>query len=402
MSKFTYTALDPNGKRVSGTEENRSAGAVNLALIERGLQPLSVSERRSIFKYELTKKRVARSELMRFSRHLSVFVKAGIPILEGLEIIADETTDKLFKKALQEMIEALRAGDTFAGAAAAHPEVFPAFYLGILNSAELTGSLDVVLLRLAEYLERDEEARRRLVSALIYPAVVMGMSIVTVIILVAFVLPRFETFFKSLNAKLPLPTRLLLSATHDITTYWYVIAGLLVGGGALMAWLVRSKTGRPRLDALVLKLPIMGDLIEHAILERICRILASMMSAGVALTESIVVTSDAANNAVYRRGLNTIREEMLEGQGLAGPIARSGLFPGAAQQIFRVGEETGTLDTQLKNAAEYYDRELDVRIKRFTSLFEPAVIIFMGVIVGFVAVALVSAMYGIYRQVKVT
>ena len=137
-------------------------------------------------------------------------------------------------------------------------------------------------------------------------------------------------------------------------------------------------------------------------MERICRILSSMIRAGVSLPDAMAVTADAANNAVYKRGLSGVREDMIEGQGLAGPIARTGLFPGAARQMFRVGEETGTLDEQLELAASYYNREVDIRVNRFTSLFEPAVIIFMGVIVGFVAVALVSAMYGIYHQVKVT
>jgi type IV pilus assembly protein PilC len=180
----------------------------------------------------------------------------------------------------------------------------------------------------------------------------------------------------------------------------------ILGGMVLVVvagiWSWRSKAGRIRLDAIMLKLPLLGDMITHAILERICRILASMLSAGVALPEAMLVTAEATNNAVYKRGLDEIRDEMLEGQGLAAPLARSGLFPTAARQIFRVGEETGTLDEQLRVAAGYYDRELDIKIKRFTSLFEPAVIIFMGVVVGFVAVALVTAMYGIYKQVSVT
>jgi len=148
-------------------------------------------------------------------------------------------------------------------------------------------------------------------------------------------------------------------------------------------------------------MPVVGDLTQVAILERICRILSSLLRAGVDLPRSMAVTAESANNIIYRRALETIRVEMMEGQGLAGPIARTGLFPGAAQQMFRVGEETGTLDQQLEVAAEYYARELETKVDRATALFEPAIIIFMGVIVGFVAVALISAMYGIYSQVKV-
>jgi type IV pilus assembly protein PilC len=214
-------------------------------------------------------------------------------------------------------------------------------------------------------------------------------------------MPRFVTFFKSFNAQLPLPTRMLLSISNFFSHYWWaLLAGFVVLVVGFIA-LRRSRSGKAWLDSVILKMPIMGDLVRTAIIERICRILSSMLRAGVGLPDAMRVTADSSNNAVYRRGLNHVREEMMEGQGLAAPLSRTNLFPGAARQMFRVGEETGTLDAQLATAAAFYDRELDVKLKRFTSLFEPAVIIFMGVVVGFVAVALVSAMYGIYHQVKV-
>jgi type IV pilus assembly protein PilC len=402
MTKYKFEAVDIEGKTVKGVEVAASSGAARLSLAARGLQPMSVDEKPSLLSLEISKRRVPREVVMSFSRQLSVFISAGIPILEAMEIILDETSDKTFKKVLTDMVEGLQSGDTFASAAAAHPEAFPLYYVGILNSAELTGALDATLLQLAEYMQRDADAKSRVVSALIYPMIVMGMSLVTVVILATFVLPRFKVFFASLNAKLPLPTRMLLAATGAVSTYYTFILGGIVLVVVVGIWSWRSKVGRIRLDAIMLKMPLLGDMITHAILERICRILASMLSAGVALPEAMLVTAEATNNAVYKRGLDEIREEMLEGQGLAAPLARSGLFPTAARQIFRVGEETGTLDEQLRVAAGYYDRELDIKIKRFTSLFEPAVIIFMGVVVGFVAVALVTAMYGIYKQVSVT
>lgn len=402
MPKFKYEALNSAGETIAGVESAQTAGAVRLGLMNRQLQPLSVTPKTSILQFEISQKRVPREVIMQFSRQLSVFISAGIPILEALEIILEETTDKTFRKALESMLESLQAGDTFATAAAAHPEAFPQFFVGILSSAELTGQLDVVLNQLADYLQRDADARSRLTSALVYPAIVLAMSAVTVTVLAVFVLPRFKTFFATLHAKLPLPTRMLLAATNFVGSYWWeILLGIaLIVGGGIATW--RSPKGRMRLDAIILKLPLFGDMAQHAILERICRILSSMIAAGVALPEAMTVTADATNNAVYRRGLIEIREEMLEGQGLAAPLARSGLFPSAARQIFRVGEETGTLDEQLRIAAGFYDRELDTRIKRFTSLFEPMVIIVMGVIVGFVAIALVSAMYGIYKQVNVS
>jgi type IV pilus assembly protein PilC len=401
MEKYKYSAFDETGNKVSGVETAQTVGAAHLALLERGYQTIEVSQKKSVLQFEVTKKMVPRKDIMHFSRQLSVFVRAGVPIMEALEVIADETTDKLLQRCLYDMIERLQSGDTFASAAAAHPEAFPNYYIGILSSAELTGNLDTVLDQLADYLDRDIEARSKITSALVYPAVVAVMAVVVVIILATFVMPKFVVFFKSFNAKLPLPTRMLLSVSNFFTHWWWAILTVLVLAIAGIIAMRRSRSGKARIDSFILKLPIMGDLVRTAIIERICRILSSMLKAGVSLPEAMRVTAESANNAVYSSGIATVREEMIEGQGLAAPLARTGLFPGAARQMFRVGEETGTLDAQLATAAAFYDRELDVKLKRFTSLFEPIVIIFMGVIVGFVAIALVSAMYGIYKQVKI-
>ena len=402
MARYSFKAIDQYGKSVSGVLAAPTVGAAHLMVVARGLQPVSVEEKTSVLQYEVTKKKVPREEVMHFSRQLGVFVKAGIPIIDSLEIIEGETTNKLFKKVLADMVESLAAGDTFALAAEAHPEAFPPYYVGMLSSAELSGNLDVVLSQLSDYMERDADARSKVTAAMIYPSIVLGMSLVTVVVLGVFVMPRFKTFFQSLHASLPLPTRMLIAATNFVEANWYIIFAVVFAIVLVIAITFRSKQGRAHIDSFVLQIPVIGDLIQHVMVERICRVMASMLQAGVALPEAMTVTSESVSNAVYKRGLDTIRDEMLEGRGLAEPVASSQLFPSAARQMMRVGEETGTLDEQLTVAAQYYARELDGRIKKFTSLFEPAIIIFMGVIVGFVAIALISAMYGIYRQVKIT
>jgi type IV pilus assembly protein PilC len=401
LVKFAYRAIDGLGKVVTGSESAASAGALHVALIERGLEPLEINPKKSILSLEITKKKVPRKEVMNFSRQLGVFIRAGIPIMDALEVIEDETSGKMLKSVIQGLIESLHDGDTFSAAASNHPEAFPNYYVGILESAELTGNLDVVLNQLAEYMDRDLKAKGKITAALIYPSVVAFMSVVTVIILAAFVLPRFVVFFKSMHAKLPLPTRMLLDFSGMVSHWWYVLLFIFITVVGGFISLRRSDSGRAKLDSWLLKLPVVGDVSQVAILERTCRILASLLKAGVDLPRSLAVTAESANNAVYKNAFELIREEMMEGQGLAAPIARTGLFPGAAKQMFRVGEETGTLDQQLEVAAEYYSQELDTKVERVTSLFEPAIIIIMGVVVGFVAVALISAMYGIYNQVKV-
>ena len=364
------------------------------------LAALPSAKKKSLLQFELTRKKIPRKDLMHFSRQLAVFIKAGIPILDSLEAIHEEMGNKFFREIVEDITERLRQGSTFADAADHHADAFPNYYLGILRSAELTGRLDTVLVQLSEYVERDLEARRKVASALAYPGVILMVSVVVVAVLVAFVLPKFEKFFKDLGATLPLPTRMLLATSHFLTTRWYVPLGVLLGLVVLAIVTARSNRGRTIRDTVMLKLPVVGDLIRHIVLERFCRILSAMMQAGVPLPNALAVTTTATSNAVYKKGLTEAREAMMRGEGLAGPLIATGLFPPSAKQMFRVGENTGTLDEQLETAAIYFERELDYKIKRFTTLFEPAVLLFVGCIVGFVAIAVVSAMYGIFRQVQ--
>ncbi len=231
--------------------------------------------------------------------------------------------------------------------------------------------------------------------------VVAAMSVVTVVVLAVYVLPKFQEFFADLDAKLPLPTRMMMGFTAFMQEWWWaILAGI---AGAVLLYLVAMLTERGRYvrDATLLKLPVIGEAIQYALVERFCRVLASMVTAGVNLTDSLAVTTESLRNRVYIRRLTDATEQMLEGQGIAGPLQRTDLFPGVATQMLRVGEDTGSLDTQLAITAEYFETELDYKIAKLTALFEPAVIIAMGVVVGFVAVALVSAMYGIFTQVQV-
>lgn len=402
MAKYKFKAITPEGLTVTGVEDALSIGMARRALLDRSLSPLDVKEKKSVLQLELIREKVPRRELMHFSRQMAVFMRAGIPVLEALEVMTQEMANKTFARVLAEMADSLREGSTFAGAASMHPKVFPPYYLGILGSAELTGNIDVVLDQLADYIERDIEARRKVTSALMYPAIVFGFAIVAVVIITGFVLPRFKTFFKSLHAKLPLPTRMLIAIANFFTNDWYVIVAVVVLIVALALYGTLTREGRELRDKLFLQIPVLGDLIRTAVLERFCRILHSMVEAGVPLPDALLVTSNTTTNYVYRTGLAEARTEMMQGKGLAGPLAQTGLFPPAARHMFLVGENTGTMDDQLQSAAIYFDRELDYKLKQFTALFEPAVILFVGIIVGFVAIALISAMYGIYRQVHIT
>ena len=365
------------------------------------LNPAKKNQKKHFWEIELTPKKIKLEQVMNFCRQSSSFVKAGIPIVEALAIIAEDSTDKKLKEVMADMAINLQAGASLSQAVAVHASAFPRYFVSMIRSAELTGRLDEVLDQLAKYMDRDLETRRKVKSATTYPAVIGVMSIVTVAVLSGFVLPRFKTFFDSFDAELPLPTRMLVGFTNFMSAWGKQITlGFVVVVAALFFW---TKTERGRLvrDRFFLRIPKVGQLIRIAIVERFCRILAVMVRAGVPLPDALLVAGETTGNRVYRKGLENIRSEMMRGAGLAGPLAASELFPAAARQMIRVGESTGTLDDQLGSSAEYYGRELEYKLKRFTDLFEPTMIIFMGIVVGFVAIALVSAMYGIFNQVEI-
>jgi type IV pilus assembly protein PilC len=400
MPKFKYVAITAEGLEVNGSLDSITSGTARGMLVERALSIVSLKEQKSLLKFEVTKKKVPKALIMQFSRQLSAFIKAGIPILEAIDIFADETDNKVFRIALTEIADALRGGEHFSTAVGAQGHVFPRFYVDMLNAAELTGRLDSVLNQLSTYMERDLLARQRIKSALAYPVIIGGMSVVTVLILAVFVLPRFQVFFKSLNAKLPLPTRIVLAGSGFVGTYWWAIAGGMGVFAAVVIPSLKTERGRRFKSRLVLKLPVIREVTHYSIVERFCRILSSMVVAGVPLPDAMIVVSEATRNTVYQKALDKVRLEMLEGEGIAAPITRTQLFPTAVTQMVRVGEATGTLDAQLATAAAYYEQELDYKVKKLTALFEPMMIIAMGAVVGFVAIALVSAMYGVFNQSK--
>lgn len=401
MPRFAYTAVSAEGTTVHGVQKAETRTALLRTLTERQMSLLDAVEKRNVLEFEITKKRIPRKELMHFSRQVAVFLRAGVPILDAIETLTEEVPDKFFRNILIDAAESIRSGRTFSEAFEDHPDVLPRYYLGILRSAELTGNLDSALDRLGDYIERDLETRRKITGALAYPSVVLVVAIAAVGILLGFVMPRFETFFKSFGAKLPLATRILLDISRFFHRDWYWI----VGGVGIVVVLgfvsTRTTKGRYYRDRILLGIPAIGEVIRYAVLERFSRMMGTMTAAGVPMPEALMVSSEAVSNSIYRTALTDVRQAMIRGEGLATPLAATGLFPAAARQIFRVGEDTGTLDDQLETAAVYFDRELDYKIKRLTTFFEPAVILFMGVAVGFVAVALISAMYGIFHQIKI-
>ena len=399
MVKYKYEA-ERNGSKIRGVTDAVSVKTAMAALVDQGLDVRKLKEKKSVLKFEVTKKKLPQGELMHFSRQLAAFVRAGIPLVEAIEVIEEETEDKTLRVVLTGVRASLISGDTLSAALTPYETLFPQFYIDMVKAAELTGKVDDVLDDMSNYIKRDMEARGTIKSAAIYPIVILFVSIVTVVVLSVFVLPRFKVFFQSFKATLPLPTRMLIGVTDVLTAYgWALALGfVLVFVGVMVG--VRTTRGRRLRDRMLLKAPVIGEVIRFSIVERFCRLLATMMEAGVPLPEAMAVLGQGTKNVLFQAGLADVRDAMMRGEGLARPLSASALFPGAVVQMVRVGENTGTLATQLEVASDYYGQELEYKIQHLTALFEPVVIIMMGAAVGFVAIALISAMYGIYRQVQ--
>jgi type IV pilus assembly protein PilC len=338
--------------------------------------------------------------IMAFSRQLSSFLEAGIPVLDALEIVAQQTGSAPMRIVINDIRGSIHRGTSFSAAVDAHPEVFPAFYRAMLASAEYTGNLDTVLQQLSEYLERDIAAKRQVKSALTYPTVVLIVAFIAVIVMSVFVLPKFTGLYASLGAKLPLPTRMLIGFTDFMTSYWLFVLGAVALIVIVFFAVAGGARGKARRDALAMKLPVIGNLFQLISLERFCRVLASLSSAGVPLPTAIGLSADSTNNTLFKERMLDVREALVRGGGLYEPMAATGLFPIAARQMIQVGERTGMLGNQLGKAASYYEREVTFTMKKATELFQPAVIMLVALVVGFIAVAQVAAMYSIFGQIK--
>src|SRR5687767_2998280 len=268
MPKFAYAAIDSSGTTVEGLQKASTIGDARAFLMDKNLYPVKIEERRGALSFELTKEKVKKKELMHFTRQFAVFVKAGIPITEALDVIGDETSDLALRRTISGMVEDLRNGGTLSEAARKHPEAFPKYYVGILESAELTGQLDTTLDDLAGYLERELETRSKVVSALSYPCVVMALALCTVAILAGYVLPQFKPLFEELNADLPLPTRMLLMVATLFTDLVYIPVSVSIVWFASMMWLFKSKRGKLRSEEHTSELQSLAYLVCRLLLEK--------------------------------------------------------------------------------------------------------------------------------------
>jgi len=401
---FQYIAYTADKKLVKGRLSATNEEAATSLLSYGGYQVVNLRTITPFFNMESLAARFSRvkpAEIIMFSRQLALLLESGTDIVTSLELLQSQTTNHTLKGVLGEVASDIRGGTSLSSALGKHPRAFPEIYHRTIAAGEQGGNLEVVLRQMADYLERGATTEKKIKNALTYPFILAIVGIVVVAIIVTFVMPTFSTLYAAFGAELPLPTKILLSLTDWLFEYGLFLLLAVVVAIVLGFIYIRTPTGKYQLDKLMLRVPVVGRINLLSELSRCCRTMALLFRVGLPLPEVMSMAIHGSNNKVMVEALTEVQQELIRGQGLSKPMAKRELFLPLMVQMVGVGEETGNLDNTLTTVAQSYEVEADDRTSTAVGLIQPAVIVIIAVVVGFVAVALLSAMYSIYGQVSV-
>jgi type IV pilus assembly protein PilC len=410
-STFAFRAMDVAGAATAGELEAESKAQVTEQLRQRGLIVLDVSEKKAPFAIEdLFKrwKKVDVRELAIFSRQFATLVASGMPMLRTLHTLEEQTQDEKIKAAVAGVRADVEAGSTLEQAMGRHPEVFDRLYRAMVRSGEQSGRLEDALDRVAFQVEKADALRRQVKSALMYPLLVFGFAAFALIAIVAFVIPVFAKVFEELaeehpeeESGLPAPTQLCVSVSHAITGYWFILIPAAIGLTVAFFQWKKTDRGKEVWDRFKLRLPAqIGDVIQKVALARWSRTFSGSVSAGVPMLQSIKLTGETAGNVVIEQAMEELYAAAKRGGSLAGPIERDPIFPPMVGHMVAVGEETGQLEHMLSKIADFYETEVDAKVKALTSLIEPLMIVFVGGAVGFIVISMYLPIFSLYEKIR--
>ncbi len=388
LSTFNWEGVDKKGRRLKGETQGISVAYVNAVLRRQGINPLKVRKQASaLFK---RKRRITPKDVSIFTRQFATMIQSGIPIVQSFEIVGKGHDNPSMQELLASIRQDIESGTNLSTALGKHPLQFDALYCNLVAAGEQAGILDTILEKVATYKEKVEAIKGKIKSALFYPAAVIVVAFVITAILMIFVIPEFSNLFKSFGAELPALTLLVIHISNIFRSYWWAIFGGL--GGAVFFFgysYKRSMKMQHTLDRIILRAPVVGQIVKKATIARFARTLATMFAAGVPLVESLDAVAGAAGNRVYHDGIVDIKAEVSTGSQLQSSMEHTGLFPNMVIQMVAIGEESGELDAMLGKVADFYEEEVDNAVDSLSSLMEPVIMVVLGVIVG----TLVIAMY---------
>jgi type II secretion system protein F len=397
--EFSYKATDRSGKIFEGAMEGRDEKAVVESLQKLGYIPIRVlvTQATGMMKPRIRSyfERITLKDLMVFTQELATLLEAGLPLDRSLQILSELTEKEKFREVVRDLLRRIEAGSSFSEALSSYPGIFPRLYINMVKAGEVGGVLNLILARLTKYLQTSKETREYLVSVLIYPALLTLVSGASIVILLTFVIPRFAKIFADMGGTIPLPTQILLSVSQFIKDYWWALAG----GLGVIGFGIRSYTkqgeGKVQWDQLKLRLAIVGDLVKQREIARFARTLGTLIQSGVPILQALQIVRETVNNEIISKSIGEVHTVVKQGGGISKTLQNQGIFPPLAVHMITVGEETGKLDEMLIRVAETYEASLQNALKRFISLLEPMLILFMGLVIGFIVISMLLAIFSI-------
>lgn len=400
MPVFSYSARPATGAGgiQQGEVDLQSKDEVLAYLHKQKLIPVSVREKPKDITIRIGTG-IKTRDIVIFTRQFATMINSGLPLVQALDILAEQTENDALRKVIQDVLYDVESGHTLADAMGKHPKVFTDLFVNMVAAGEAGGILDTILLRLATFLEKNDALARKIKGAMIYPAVIFTVAISAVAILLIFVIPTFQTMFDAAGVPLPMPTRIVIGMSVILQGYWWAIIIGLVGAVVALRQTYQTSGGRLAIDRLLLNIPILGDLQRKAAVARFTRTLGTLVSSGVSILEGLEITAKTAGNRVIHDAVMNSRASIAGGETIAGPLKESGVFPPMVVQMINVGEQTGGLDEMLTKIADFYDEEVDAAVEALLSAMEPVMIVVLGVVVGGMIVAMYLPIFDMINAV---
>ena len=397
MTSFYFKAVASDGKLRTGTLHAETSKWVAQELRRQGLTPVYVGlEPKKSMELKLPSFGGAkRRDVLFFTQELSTLLNAGVPLDRALTITSELTEGSNFRFIVMDILRVLKGGRSLADSLATHPEYFSDLFVNMIRAGEASGSLAAVFDRLSEFERTRDELRSYIISSMVYPALLLVVGLASIVVLLNFVVPRFASVFETGHLVMPLPTQIMLSASKFVQAYGAPILGAIAVAGIVVYGYIRTETGRMWWDSFRLKIPLLGDALRKAETARFARAMGTLVGNSVPLVQSIQIAGAIMTNKVMSNALGPVMQGVKRGEGIATPLKRTGVFPALAGHLLTVGEETGRLDVMFQRMAEIYETETKSAIKRFTSLFEPLVILVMGLVIGVLIISMLMAITSI-------
>jgi type IV pilus assembly protein PilC len=400
MPTFAYSARPATGGDIQSGEIDLATKDDVLAYLHRQkMIPVSVREKSREFNITFGTG-VRTRDIVIFTRQFATMINAGLPLVQSLDILAEQTENPALRKTIQEVLYDVESGHTLADAMGRHPKIFTDLFVNMVAAGEAGGILDTILLRLATFLEKNDALIRKIKGAMVYPAVIFSVAASAIVILLIFVIPTFQSMFESAGIPLPLPTRIVIAMSAFLQGYWWAVAVALVAIYFFIRQFYKTDQGELMIDRILLSLPILGDLQRKAAVARFTRTLGTLVSSGVSILEGLEITAKTAGNRVIHDAVMGSRASIAGGETIAGPLKESGVFPPMVVQMINVGEQTGGLDEMLTKIADFYDEEVDAAVETLLSAMEPIMIVVLGVVVGGMIVAMYLPIFDMINAVK--